>query len=324
LVSDEISRSNDQASPGHISTPIPAATEERLAFERLLGDLRPKLHRYCARMTGTAADGEDVLQEALVKAIDAFVAAEPIANPEGWLFRLAHNAALDFLRRRARQDALRSDEDPEMIIDPAATTDNRAIAAASLRTFMRLPVAQRSSVILMDVLGYSLEEISAFTDTSIPAIKAALHRGRARLRELAQEPEDIPLPALAEPERSLLAAYVERFNARDFDALRRMLADEVRLELVNKARMNGRREVSNYFHNYAQIDDWQLVPGLVDRRPAVLVRAPGDPTAKPVYFILLTWAGDQVVGIRDFRFARYVTEGAEILAAPEPGSLPPA
>jgi RNA polymerase sigma-70 factor (ECF subfamily) len=315
LVSDEISRSDDQASRGHISTPPPATTEERLAFERLLGDLRPKLHRYCARMTGTAADGEDVLQEALVKAIDAFTPAEPIANPEGWLFRVAHNTALDFLRRRARQDALRSDEDPEMIIDPAATTDNRAIAAASLRTFMRLPIAQRSSVILMDVLGYSLEEISAFTDTSIPAIKAALHRGRARLRELAREPEDIPLPALAEPERSLLAAYVERFNARDFDALRRMLADEVRLELVNKVRMNGRREVSNYFHNYDQIDDWQLVPGLVDRRPAVLVRAPGDPMAKPVYFILLTWAGDQVVGIRDFRFARYVTEGAEILVA---------
>jgi RNA polymerase sigma-70 factor (ECF subfamily) len=265
-----------------------------------------------------------VLQDALVKAIDAFVAAEPIANPEGWLFRVAHNAALDFLRRRARQNALRSDEDPEMVIDPVATTDNRAIAAASLRTFMRLPVAQRSSVILMDVLGYSLEEISAFTDTSIPAIKAALHRGRARLRELAQEPEDVPLPALGEPERSLLAAYVERFNARDFDALRKMLADEVRLELVNKTRLNGRREVSNYFHNYDQIDDWQLVPGLVDRRPAVLVRAPGDPTAKPVYFILLAWSGDQISGIRDFRFARYVTDGAEISAAPEPGPHPPA
>ena len=229
LVSDEILKSNDQTSRGHITTPTAAATEERLAFERLLGDLRPKLHRYCARMSGSAVDGEDVLQEALLKAIDAFTPAEPIVNPEGWLFRIAHNAALDFLRRRARQNALRSDEDPEMIIDPAATTDNRAIAAASLRTFMRLPVAQRSSVILMDVLGYSLEEISAFTDTSIPAIKAALHRGRARLRELAQEPQDIPLPALGEPERSLLAAYVERFNARDFDALRKMLADEVRL-----------------------------------------------------------------------------------------------
>jgi RNA polymerase sigma-70 factor (ECF subfamily) len=310
-----MSGGHNDAGGESMSAPASAATEARRAFDRGLGDLRPKLHRYCARMTGSVVDGEDVLQEALVKAIDAFPPAEPMANLEGWLFRIAHNAALDFLRRRARQDALRSDEDPEMIIDPAATTDNRAIAAASLRTFIRLPVVQRSSVILMDVLGYALEEISAFTDTSIPAIKAALHRGRARLRELAQEPEDLPVPVLAEPERSRLAAYVERFNARDFDALRQMLADEVRLELVNKVRLNGRGEVSNYFHNYDGIHDWQLVPGLVDRRPAVLVRAPDDPMATPSYFILVAWEGDRITRIRDFRFARYVTDGAEILPA---------
>jgi RNA polymerase sigma-70 factor, ECF subfamily len=288
--------------------------ETREAFDRLLGELRPKLHRYCARMTGSVVDGEDVIQEALVKAIEAFPQAGSIANPEGWLFRIAHNAALDFLRRRARQDALRSDEDPDMIVDPMTTTDNRQIAAASLRTFMRLPAAQRSSVILMDVLGYSLEEIGAVMDSSIPAIKAALHRGRARLRELAQEPDDLPPPVLAEPERSRLAAYVERFNARDFDALRTMLADEVRLELVNKLRLSGRGEVGNYFHNYDRVSDWHLVPGLVDRRPAVLVHAPGGSSAVPDYFILLAWTGDSVATIRDFRFARYVTDGAEIIA----------
>jgi RNA polymerase sigma-70 factor, ECF subfamily len=298
-----------------MSAPTAGTAETREAFDRLLGDLRPKLHRYCARMTGSVVDGEDVIQEALVKAIEAFPQAESIANPHGWLFRIAHNAALDFLRRRARQDAFRSDEDLDMVVDPVTATDNRQIAAASLRTFMRLPVAQRSSVILMVVLGYSLEEIGSFIDTSIPAIKAALHRGRARLRELAQEPEDLPPPVLAEPERSLLAAYVERFNARDFDALRKMLADEVRLELVNKLRLNGRSEVSNYFHNYDRSSDWHLVAGLVDRRPAVLVRAPDDPLATPGYFILLAWAGDRILNIRDFRFARYVTDGAEIFAA---------
>jgi RNA polymerase sigma-70 factor (ECF subfamily) len=288
---------------------IPDARE---AFDRLLGELRPKLHRYCARMTGSVVDGEDVIQEALVKAIEAFSQAGSIANLEGWLFRIAHNAALDFLRRRARQNAARSDEDPDMIVDPTTAADNRQIAATSLRTFMRLPVAQRSSVILMDVLGYSLEEIGGVMDSSIPAVKAALHRGRARLRELAQEPEDFFLPVLAEPERSLLAAYVDRFNARDFDALRDMLADEVRLELVNKLRLSGRREVGSYFHNYNRINDWHLVPGLVDRRPAMLVRDPSDPSGTPAYFILLQWAADRVVNIRDFRFAPYATEGAEL------------
>ena len=79
--------------------------EIRAAFDRLLRDLRPKLHRYCARMTGSVVDGEDVIRDALVKAMEAFPQAGPLDNPEDWLFRIAHNAALDFLRRRAREHA---------------------------------------------------------------------------------------------------------------------------------------------------------------------------------------------------------------------------
>ncbi|MEN3380736.1 MAG: polymerase sigma-70 factor, subfamily [Hyphomicrobiales bacterium] len=286
---------------------------ERAAFGRLLGELRPKLHRYCARMTGSAIDGEDVVQEAILKAIEALDEGDAVANPEGWLFRIAHNAALDHLRRRARQAASRSDEEVDMIAD-RTPTDIRLATSASMRTFMRLPVAQRSSIILMDVLGYSLDEIGRVTEQSIPAIKASLHRGRARLAELAQEPDDAPVPHLAEPERALLTAYVDRFNARDFDAVRDMLADEVRLELVNKSRLVGRREVSRYFTNYSKIDDWRLALGFVDRRPAVIVRDPADPSAKPAYFVLLGWTGDSVATIRDFRHARYVAEDAEFIA----------
>jgi RNA polymerase sigma-70 factor (ECF subfamily) len=289
--------------------------ETRAAFDRLLAELRPKLHRYCARMTGSVIDGEDVVQEAMVKAIEALPATGPIAHPEGWLFRIAHNAALDFLRRRSRQDALISEQDPDMISDPATGADDRQTAAVSLRTFMRLPVAQRSSVILMDVLGYSLDEIGGVLDSSIPTVKAALHRGRARLREFAREGDDRPPPALTEPERSRLTAYVERFNAHDFDAVRAMLADEVRLELVNKSRLHGRREVERYFTNYDRMPDWQLVPGLVDRRPALLVRDSVDPRKPPAYFILLDWLGDEVANIRDFRYARYALDGAEVVVS---------
>ena len=90
----------------------------REAFNQLLGKLRPKLHRYCARMTGSVIDGEDVVQEALVKALEAFDGAGPIANPEGWLFRIAHHAALDHLRRRARDQAVGLREELETMIEP--------------------------------------------------------------------------------------------------------------------------------------------------------------------------------------------------------------
>ena len=289
------------------------ATEKRAAFERHLSTLRPKLHRYCARMTGSVIDGEDVVQEALVKAIEAFPAAPPIDNPEGWLFRIAHNAALDHLRRRARLAGHGTDEDLEMIVDPKDSIDSRQIAATSLRTFMRLPVAQRSSVILMDVLGYSLDEICDVTDATLPSVKAALHRGRTRLREFADEPDDLPLPVLAEPERARLAAYIDRFNARDFDSVRNMLAEEVKLELVNRRRLSGKSEVGAYFTNYDRATHWFLVPGFVDRRPAILVRNQADLAARPQYFILLEWAEAGLAQIRDFLYAPYVTDGAELV-----------
>jgi RNA polymerase sigma-70 factor (ECF subfamily) len=221
---------------------------------------------------------------------------------------------LDFLRRRTRQQGIQTErEDLETIADPDSEIERRQTTAASLHTLMRLPVGQRSSVILMDVLGHSLQEISEVLDTTVPAIKANLHRGRQRLVELASEPDDRPPPVLAEADRERLAAYVARFNARDFDALRAQLANEVKVEVVNRSRLNGRGEVARYFGNYSQSADWHLVPGLVDRRPAVLAHDPNEPKGAPQYFILLAWAAEQLLTVRDFRYARYVIDGAEVI-----------
>src|SRR6202790_5577533 len=280
-------------------------------IDALLAAMRPKLHRYCARMVGSVIDGEDVLQDALIKAVEAFAAAGPIGNPEGWLFKIAHNTALDFLRPRNRQQAFQSGEEVDMIADPADIVLSRQIASASLRTFMRLPLAQRSSVILMDVLGCSLQEVCEVMDFTLPAVKAALHRGRSQLRALAEEPDDLPPPKLSEAERDRLCAYVAHFNARDFDAIRAMIADDVHLDLVNKTRMNGKAEVSKYFGNYSKVRDWHLVPWLVEGHPAILVFDPNEPGSGPKYFLLLQWSADKVATIQDFRRAPYIIDGAE-------------
>jgi RNA polymerase sigma-70 factor (ECF subfamily) len=289
------------------SVPEPSVAD----INGLLAAMRPRLHRYCARMTGSVIDGEDVLQDALIKAVEAFPSARPLHNPEGWLFRIAHNTALDFLRRRARQEAIHSAEEVEMIADQLDAITSRQIASASLRTFMRLPVAQRASVILMDVLGCSLAEVCDILDFSLPAVKAALHRGRTQLRALADEPDDAPRPGLSDADRARLESYVTHFNARDFDAIRAMIADDVRLELVNKTRLNGKAEVSRYFGNYSKVSDWHLVPGSVEGHPAILVFDPNARGAPPKYFMLLNWSADKVATIRDFRHAPYVIESAD-------------
>src|SRR5579862_2067163 len=100
-------------------------SSEREVLGRLMAKLRPRLHRYCARMVGSAFDGEDVVQEALAKAAEAFPSAGPIEQPESWLFRIAHNAALDAIRRRQRQAASRSDIDLSGVVDVSANADAR-------------------------------------------------------------------------------------------------------------------------------------------------------------------------------------------------------
>src|SRR3954452_23453606 len=74
-----------------------------LAFLETITTLRPSLHRYCSRMTGSVLDGEDVVQEALFQAyrkLDTFDDRRPLAP---WLFRIAHNRCINFLRRRGVQ-----------------------------------------------------------------------------------------------------------------------------------------------------------------------------------------------------------------------------
>jgi RNA polymerase sigma-70 factor (ECF subfamily) len=295
-----------------MTTPlVPQATARTPAeFEALIGDLRPELHRYCARMIGSVVDAEDVVQDALANAY-ASLPTTAVANMRGWLFRIAHNKAIDYLRRSSQLPLEHLDEHA-LLADPGPPLEERELVALALSVFLKLAPQQRSCVILKDVLGYSLADISELLDATVPAIKANLHRGRARLRELAQSVmADRPTPA-DEQERNLLARYVDRFNARDFDALRAMLADDVRLDLINRSARRGRVEVGEYFHRYDQVDDWRLALGAVEHRPAILCYDTREPASQPAYFILLTWVDAQISLIRDYRYASYVIRDAEL------------
>src|ERR1700689_3678852 len=284
----------------------------RNQFEQLVDELRPKLHRYCARMTGSAVDGEDIGQDALIKALAALPSVGVIDNPGGWLCRIAHNTALDFLRRRARDPMMQNDEALDMIASSDSPDQDHEAAAMSLRTFMRLPALQRSAVILKDVLGHSLEEVASITGASEAAAKSALQRGRVRLREFAKEPADVSLPMLSVGMRVRLTTYVEGFKIGDFDTVRAMLADDVKLDLVAKLHKQGKSEVGEYYAAYAAAKQWAYAAGVVDGRAAMLVYDREVSLEAPAYFVALDFDGDRVVSIHDFLYARYAMDGIDL------------
>lgn len=273
-------------------------------FEDRLNTLRPRLHRYCARMTGSSVDGEDVLQDTLIKALRAHAEGTIVENLEAWLLRIAHNASLDFLRRRSRSNVVPLTDDLE-----AAAMPETDIVTVGFQTFLQLPELQRCAVILKDVLGHSVEEIATIAGSTPAAAKSALQRGRTALRQLAQAPEDSRMPLMSDADRRKMTAYVHLFRSGDFDAIRAMLADDVRLDLVNRLQWKGRDKIGLYFTRYAEETKWRFAFGAVEGQPAMLVFDGTGPMDRPAHFVLIGWSDSRIMEIRDFLFASYVLEG---------------
>jgi RNA polymerase sigma-70 factor, ECF subfamily len=286
------------------------------ALSRLMAEVRPRLHRYCARMVGSVFEGEDIVQEALAKATAALPAAGSLEKAESWLFTIAHNTALDALRRRKRQAEVPLESDSPEALEAPAEAESWVGATASLATLMQLPPLQRSTVILLDVLEYSLAETVEILGTTLPSVKAALHRGRLRLKSLADTAGQTPAPPLPAEEQERLRSYAEQFNARDFDALRNLLAEDVRLDLVSRRQIAGRKDVSVYFTRYAERADWRLTPGLAEGRPALLVSNPADTSGTVAYVVLLDWSNGRISVIHDYFYAQYVTDGLAVTKLP--------
>jgi len=282
------------------------------AFLATITNLRPILHRYCARMTGSVMDGEDVVQEALFEAyrkLDKFDDSRPL---KPWLFRIAHNRAIDFLRKRGvRVEAEIVAMGPDVVEprEPAVLGLGQAVE----HLVASLPPKERACVLLKDVFDYSLEEIAELVDSTVGGVKAALNRGRSKL---AASPAPVKSPRSTDPEMTrVMQLYVDRFNRRDWDGVRELISADARLTVADA--FAGRLDDAPYFSNYERSSlVWKLAAGEVDGEPVVVMLQRGADTWIPYSMVRLTATGQRIDRIVDYAHCPWVISAARSVTVP--------
>jgi len=261
---------------------------------------------------GSVIDGEDVVQDTLVRALVALPDLDEVTPRRPWLFRIAHNRALDLLRSRAVRLAepidAAADVPDSASPDPVEMLMRQEAVKTAVSRFVELPILQRSVVILKDVLDESLIEIAALLDLTVDAVKGHLARGRARLREIHAQAGPLPDARTAS---AAVARYVALFNQRDWDGLRALLADDVKLNQSSHPLRVGPADVGLFFTIYAKIDGVWLAPAWLEGREVIAVfEDRADP--KPSYMMWLEWRDGRISFIRDYRHVCYVAADAEL------------
>jgi len=257
-------------------------------------------------MTGSVMDGEDVVQEALFEAyrkLDKFDDSRPL---KPWLFRIAHNRCIDFLRKhRVQVEAESAAMIPDKIEpkEPAVLGLGQAVE----HLVATLPPKERACVLLKDVFDYSLEEIAELVDSTVGGVKAALSRGRTKL---AASPAPAKSSRSTDPELTrVMQLYVDRFNRRDWDGVRELISVDARLTVADA--FAGRLVDSPYFGNYEKWPVlWKLAVGEVDGEPVIIMLQRGPDTWTPYSVVRLNVTGQSIDRILDYVHCPWVISTA--------------
>jgi RNA polymerase sigma-70 factor (ECF subfamily) len=207
------------------------------------------------------------VQDALFRAyrsLDTYDDSRPLGP---WLFRIAHNHCIDYLRSRGVREEAEAAAAEQDFIEPDDLFE-RTVGPAIERMVLSLPPKERACVLLKDVFEYSLEEIAELVDSTVGGVKAALNRGRTKLA--ATEERSAAQHVSAPEHRQILRLYVELFNRRDWDRLRELISADARLLVAD--RFAGTLAEAGYFGVYSRMKQtWRLTVGEVDNEPAIIL-----------------------------------------------------
>jgi RNA polymerase sigma-70 factor (ECF subfamily) len=316
---------------------MPQAAVDRSAFSARTEPFRRELLAHCYRMLGSLDEAEDLVQETYLRAWRSYTTFEGRSSLRVWLYRIATNACLTALERRGRRvlpsglGGPASDPDaplmpaesdvawlqpiPDVLGAPDAddpaeiVTAREGLRVALIASLQYLPARQRAALILREVLSFPASDVAAMLGTTVPAVKSALQRARARLDQVDPAHQRIDEPT--EPRaRALLEEYIAGFENADTAALERALRADAAIELVGtRSWFAGRTTCLRYLTRViGSSGDWRMVPTSANRQPAAAAyRRDSDGVHRAFGLGVLTVANEGIARI-------IVFDGADLVA----------
>lgn len=266
-------------------------------FGGLVERYQPELLVHCYRLLGSICDAEDMVQEAFLRAWRARETFSGTGSLRAWLYKIATNVCLDDLKKSTRRYLPRTRavatgiEEPipapmmeriwlEPFPDDLFITDEQnperhlieqeSIRLAFIAALHVLPPRQRAVLILRDVLDWQAKEVAALMDTSVSAVKSALHRARATM---AEQNTRAHAHSLDDNAQSLLENYMRAWETADTSALVRLLTEDATFSMPPipawyQGRTSIRELVSKTVFSGNSQDRWLLFPTRANHQPA--------------------------------------------------------
>ncbi|MGC4944177.1 RNA polymerase subunit sigma-70 [Kribbella sp. DT2] len=225
------------------------------AFQELTAPYVRELHLHCYRMLGSVTDADDLLQEILLAAWTGLDGFEGRSSLRTWLYRIATNRCLNAIRdgkRRPPTEPLPPFDPPEPTrrgditwLQPYPDTwledhavRRETVELAFVTALQRVPPRQAATLVLVDVLGFTIAEVADQMDTTPTAVKGALQRARASLKQpisaAPAEPEGeraVDVSADREGEWVVARRFAAAFVADDIEAVTSLLTDDAWLAM---------------------------------------------------------------------------------------------
>ncbi|WP_222853881.1 RNA polymerase subunit sigma-70 [Fodinicola acaciae] len=220
------------------------------AFGQLVEPYRRELHAHCYRILGSVQDAEDVLQETLTAAWRGLDRFEGRASVRTWLYRIATNRCLNFLRDSRRRPATVDERPPFQIPEPSRLTEpnwvepypsdlpdssagpeasyesSETISLAFVTALQNLPPRQRAALVLCDVMGFRAAEAADMLEVTETAVSSALKRARSAIPERR---DGTPLPDAAE--RAIADRFAAAYERGDIAEIVELLTTDVRFTM---------------------------------------------------------------------------------------------